>query len=67
MDKKKKARQFVDKIYQAAVNYKNKHGYRENLGYDQQNNLEEFMNEIDLPYGDAAEIIDYFYMKMEQI
>jgi hypothetical protein len=65
--KKQRAMQFVDRAYQAAINYRDKHGYRENLGYDQQNNLEDFMYELDIHISDAGEVINYFYLKMDQV
>ena len=37
MKDKQKALRFVDKVYKKACAYRDKHGYRENLGYDQQN------------------------------
>lgn len=65
--KKEKAIAFVDKIYKAAKKYRDTKGYKENLGYDQQPKLEDFINKLDMPYSEAAKVIEYFYVKIDSL
>ena len=62
-----KGKKRVDEIFEEAKKYRNEHGYKENLGYDQQPALNDYLYSLNLTYAQQSEIIDYFYVKMNQI
>ena len=47
--------------------YRDKHGYRENLGFDKQPNMESYISKLELTYQEECKLNDYFYMRMESI
>jgi len=63
----KKIKRYIDKLYLKCCNYRDKHGYRENLGYDQKYKFQRYMNKFDLTYQEECELSTYFYNKMESI
>ena len=52
----KKAKSLIVKAEQ----YRDKHGYRENLGYDSRPKLTSYLGTLDLAYSEQCRILDYF-------
>ena len=66
-NEKNKSIKFVDNLYKKAIKIRDTKGHRENLGYDQQPKLEDFMSKLEMPYSDKADVITYFYSKMDSV
>ena len=62
-----KARKRVDKIYNDTKKKIDKKGYYENAGYEKQNDLEDFMSKLDMSYSEKADVITYFYQRMDAL
>jgi len=63
----KRAQRKIRAIVNEAIHERDTKGYRENLGYDQQNRLEEYLNGLDLTYPEHAALIREFYKACDQI
>jgi hypothetical protein len=59
----KKADQLIDK----AIKYRDRYGYRENLGFDQDIKLRSFLSKLNLHYQEECEVMDHFYNRAKQI
>ena len=66
-EKMKKVKKHIDKLYLKCCNFRDKYGYKENLGYDQQSKFERYMWKFDLTYQEECELKTYFYNKMDRI
>ena len=64
---KTKALRKIDRFINKAKKERDKKGYRENLGYDSQRELEDYLNILDLSYGEKARLITLFYRRCEEI
>ena len=63
-----KAMRKVDSLVTKAIEERLQKGYRENLGYDSQNELENYINFLDsLTYSDKTEIVQAFYSACDKI
>ena len=62
-----KIKRYIDKLYLKCCNYRNKYGYKENLGYDQENKFEEYISKFNLSYQEECKLKTYFYNKMDRI
>lgn len=62
-----KARKMVDKIFNQTKKKIDKKGHWENAGYEKQPDLEDFMSKLDISYSEKADVITYFYSKMDQL
>ena len=62
-----KVKKYIDKLYLKCCNFRDKYGYKENLGYDQKNKFEEYMYKFDLTYQEECELNTYFCNKMKDI
>jgi len=63
-----KAIKHADKLIAKAKRERDARGYRENLGYDSQRNLEAFMSKNhDMTYGEKCHIITYFNRQCDAI
>jgi len=51
----------AESLVRKAIAYKEKHGYRENLGYESDHVLDDFMETLDLTYNEKCCIRNYFY------
>ena len=63
----KRAQLKIKTIVNEAILERVRSGYRENLGYDQQSKLEEYLNGLDLTYPEHAALIREFYKACDQI
>lgn len=64
---KNKAFKIVDRAIKRAEKERDEKGYRENLGYDQYNEVKEKVEELGLEYGDVCDIMNYFDRKCDNI
>jgi hypothetical protein len=64
MDKIKK---YINKIYKKSCKYKDKYGYKENLGYDKFYIVTNYIDKFNLTYPEECELKTYFYNKMDKI
>ena len=57
-----KVKKYIDKLYKKTCNYRDKKGYRENLGYDSYNKVSDYMSEFNLTYQQkrAAPILAFY-------
>ena len=62
-----KIKKYINKIYEKSCNYRNKYGYKENLGYDQKNKVLDYMEKFNLTYQEQCELKTYFWNKMNRI
>ena len=63
-----KAIKFIDKIIKKAEQERDIKGYRENLGYDQDNKVIEYLEKLTLlTYPDKSELLSYFYNSCNSI
>ena len=62
-----KALKKIDRLINRAKKERDSKGYRENLGYDSQGELENFMNTLKLSYGEKAQLIKLFYEYCDEI
>ena len=69
IDKKKldKCMKQVDKLVNKAIVERDRKGYRENLGYDQDRKLSDFINKIGLHISHHWRVWDYFLAKCNEI
>lgn len=58
---------YIDKIYKKSCSYRDKHGYKENLGWDKQPEMESYISKLELTYQEECKLNDYFIMKIESI
>ncbi len=63
----KKAMKFADQLIKKAEQERDKKGYRENLGYDSERKLKDFISKLDLTYSDKSKVLDYFIGKCDKI
>lgn len=63
----KKALRFMHKLISKAEMERDTKGYRENLGYDSENKLDDFMGKLDLDYQQSCEIRTRFYVCCDAI
>lgn len=63
----RKAVHKAESLVNKAVAYKETHGYRENLGYDFDKELEEYMDTLSLTYTQRASILQHFYKLCDEI
>ena len=56
-----KARRKAQSLVEAAAHYRDNHGYRENLGFDSQRELEDYMSTLDLSYSEATDVLKEFW------
>lgn len=61
------ARKKIDQLISRAKKERDKQGYRENLGYENQRILEEFLETLNLSYLEKADLIQLFYRKCDEI
>lgn len=57
----------IDSLVNKAKKERDHKGYRENLGYDQQNKFEDYLSTLDLTYQQRAKLIGHFYAKCGEI
>ena len=62
-----KGMKYIDKIYKKSCSYRDKYGYRENLGFDKKPNVNSYISKLELTYQEECKLNDYFYMQMESI
>ena len=62
-----KVKKYIDRLYKKACNYRDKKGYRENLGYDKESQFSSYMCKFNLTYKQECELKDYFYYKMDNV
>lgn len=63
-----KAIKKADTLIAKAKAYRDKHGYRENLGYDDVYKLEQYIDaHLKLTYPQECEVKNYFYKECEKI
>ena len=67
MNKIKKVKTYIDKIYEKCCNYRDKYGYKENLGYDQKNKVLDYMRKFNLTYQEECEVLRYFDIQIKDI
>ena len=63
----KKGIKYIDKIYKKSCSYRDKHGYRENLGWDERPSMESYISKLELTYQEECELNRYFIMQMESV
>jgi len=57
----------IDRLINKAKRERDKKGYRENLGYDSQRELEDYLSTLNLSYGEKTRLIALFYDRCEGI
>ncbi len=57
----------INTLINKAKGEKNNKGYRENLGYDSQLELENYMSTLDLSYQEKAKLIKMFYEYCDEL
>lgn len=62
-----KAERKIKQLIDRAKRERDRKGYRENLGYDSQRKLEEFLQTLNLSYSDEARLIELFYKECDKI
>ena len=62
-----RARRRIQSIINTATHERDTTGYRENLGYDQQNKLQEYLNTLDLTYPEFCLFMGEFYRACDAI
>ena len=62
-----KALKKINTLINKAKGEKNKKGYRENLGYGSQLELENYMSTLNLSYQEKAELIKMFYEYCDEL
>jgi len=63
----KKGIKYADKLIRKAIKERDKKGYRENLGYDSENELKNYLETLNLNYFEECKILDYFERKCDRI
>jgi len=63
----KKGIKYIDKIYKQSCSYRDKYGYKENLGYDKQPKVDSYISKLELTYQEKCKLNDYFFMQMKSI
>lgn len=66
-DEYRKAIKFADKLIAKARKQRDKHGYRENLGYDLGGELADYMNQFDMSYREKRDVLDYYDRLCDQL
>ena len=67
MELSNKAIRYADKLIQKAKQEKDKKGYRENLGYEFDIKLKDFLSDLSLPYRQEVKVMQYFYKQCDSI
>jgi len=67
MRKYKRAIKYADKLIQEAEKERDEKDYRENLGYELDIQLKDFLAALNLPYSQEAQVLQYFYRRCDQI
>ena len=62
-----KALKKINALINKAKRERDSKGYRENLGYDSQGELEDYMSKLNLSYQEEAELIKTFYRHCDEI
>tara|TARA_R100001510_G_C7655394_1_gene214530 strand:+ start:288 stop:482 length:195 start_codon:yes stop_codon:yes gene_type:complete len=62
-----KIKKYINKIYEKSCKYRDKNGYKENLGYDQFYKVTDYMEKFNLTYQQECELKTYFNNKMDTI
>ena len=62
-----KALKKINALINKAKRERDSKGYRENLGYDNQGELEDYMSKLNLSYQEEAELIKIFYRHCDEI
>jgi len=62
-----KALKKINALINKAKRERDSKGYRENLGYDSQGELEDYMDGLNLSYQEKAELIKIFYQHCDEI
>lgn len=62
-----KAHRKIEQLIDRAKQERDRKGYRENLGYDSQRKLEDFLETLNLSYPDKARLIELFWKKCNRI
>jgi len=62
-----KALKKINTLINKAKRERDSKGYRENLGYDSQGKLEDYMSRLDLSYQEEAELMKTFYLRCDEI
>mgnify|MGYP003123488170 CR=1 FL=1 len=62
-----KGMKYIDKIYKKSCRYRDKYGYRENLGFDKKPNVKSYISKLELTYQEECKLNDYFCMRMKSI
>jgi len=57
----------INTLINKAKRERDSKGYRENLGYDSQRELEDYMSGLNLSYQEEAELIKIFYQHYDEI
>ena len=57
----------IDNTIRKAKRYRDKHGYRENLGYDTQPEIEDHLSRLDITYSEHAQLIKYFFTQCDSV
>lgn len=63
----KKGIKKIKSIVKTAIAYRNRRGYKENLGYDQQPKLESYLFSLHLTYAEKCDLITLFYSECRKI
>ena len=58
---------YADKLVDKAIKERDKKGYRENLGYDQDIELRDYISKMDIHYTDQCNVLDHFRNRCDQI
>lgn len=62
-----KAIREAEKMIKKETNWKNKHGYRENLGYDKWNKLQDIIAPLNLHYTEKCDVKQFFFEECDKI
>lgn len=63
----KKAKRFIDSTIRKAKQERDRKGYRENLGYDQYNRVDDYLKSLDLSYSEQAALLQTFNRQCDDI
>ena len=67
MDRFQRGINKVNILIENAKKERDSKGYRENLGYDSEGKLRDYMETLGLAYQDEYRVVNYFYSECEKI
>tara|TARA_R100000329_G_scaffold100037_1_gene82562 strand:+ start:498 stop:701 length:204 start_codon:yes stop_codon:yes gene_type:complete len=62
-----KGKKYIDKLYKKSCRYRDKYGYKENLGWAERPKMNSYISKLELTYQEECQLNDYFIMQMESI